>query len=61
MIVRYVRHKSLMSASFGSCGGGGGEGLNGEGMGLQGLVSGMHTPSSTPSASAAPRTSAAVL
>lgn len=42
MIVRrYVRHKSLMSASFGSYGGeGGGEGLNGEGMGLQGLVSG---------------------
>jgi hypothetical protein len=37
---RYVQQKALMGASFGSYGGGGGEGLNGEDMGPKGLVSG---------------------
>jgi hypothetical protein len=40
VIRRYARQKALMGASFGSYGGGGGEGLNGEDMGPQGLVSG---------------------
>lgn len=40
LLRRYARQKALMGASFGSYGGGGGEGLNGEDMGPQGLVSG---------------------
>ena len=40
LLRRYAAQKALMGASFGSYGGGGGEGLNGEDMGPQGLVSG---------------------
>ena len=40
LLRRYAQQKALMGASFGSYGGGGGEGLNGEDMGPQGLVSG---------------------
>ena len=37
---RYCKQKALLGASFGSYGGGNGEGLNGEDMGPQGLVAG---------------------
>lgn len=40
IIRKYAQQGALMGASFGSYGGGGGEGLNGEDMGPQGLVSG---------------------
>ena len=40
LVRRYVGQRALLGASFGSYGGGGGEGLNGEDLGPQGLICG---------------------